>query len=120
MRIIVTTLAPDIDAPLDPRFGRAAWFVAVDGKTQAWEAHRNPAVDAPGGAGSRAAEFIAGLEPTAVISGAFGPNACRVLDAGGIAMYLCHSAGSARQVLDEYLGGRLERAGRMARPGRHE
>src|SRR3989304_2210511 len=54
MKIIVTTLAPDMDAPVDPRFGRAACFVAVDGETLAWEAHSNPAVDAPGGAGGRA------------------------------------------------------------------
>jgi predicted Fe-Mo cluster-binding NifX family protein len=119
MKIIVTALAPDIDAPVDRRFGRAACFVAVDGETLAWEAHRNPAVDAAGGAGSRAAEFVAGLGPEAVISGAFGPNALGALDAAGIGMYLCPLACTARQALDDYLAGRLERAGATSRPGRH-
>ncbi len=118
MKIIVTTIAPDMDAPVDPRFGRAACFVAVDGETLAWEAHRNPAVDAPGGAGGRAAEFVARLGPEAVISGAFGPNAFGALDAAGIGMYLCHSACTARQALDDYRAGRLERAAVMFRPGR--
>lgn len=119
MKIIVTTIAPDMDAPMDPRFGRAACFVAVDGETLAWEAHRNPAIDARGGAGSQAAEFVSRLEPEAVISGAFGPNAFGALDAAGIGMYVCHSACTARQALDDYRAGKLERAGVTSGPGRN-
>jgi predicted Fe-Mo cluster-binding NifX family protein len=117
MKIIVTTLAPHIDAPVDYRFGRAACFVVADGETLGWEAVPNPAVDAQGGAGSQAAEYVARLAPEAVISGAFGPNAFGALQAAGIGMYLCRSACTARQALDDYRAGKLERAGGASRPG---
>jgi predicted Fe-Mo cluster-binding NifX family protein len=117
MKIIVTTLAANIDAPVDPRFGRAACFVASDGDSQNWEAHPNPAIHAQVGAGGQAAEFVARLRPEAVISGAFGPNAFGVLEAAGIEMYICQSACTARQALDDYRSGKLERAGFASRPG---
>ncbi len=110
MKILVTAVAPDIDAPVDPRFGRAAFFLAVDSETLSWEAHANPAADAPGGAGSRAAEFVARLKPQAVVSGAFGPNAFAALRAAGIEMYLSGTSGTARQAVADLTAGRLERA----------
>jgi predicted Fe-Mo cluster-binding NifX family protein len=118
MKIVVTTLAPHLDAPVDRRFGRSACFVVADSESLAWEAHTNPAEGAPGGAGTRAAEVVARFDAGAVISGAFGPNAFGALDAAGIEMYVCRSACSARQAIDDYLAGRLERAGLASRPGR--
>jgi predicted Fe-Mo cluster-binding NifX family protein len=119
MKIIITTQNPNIDALMDARFGRASYFMEMDDETLAWEAHDNPAVVASGGAGSQAAQFVSGLGAKAVISGAFGPNAFRALDAAGIKMYLCHSAYTARQALDEYRAGRLEPAAPMPGHGRH-
>lgn len=118
MKILVTTLAPDLDAPVDPRFGRAANFVLVDSESMAWEAHANPAASAPGGAGSRAAEFVARLKPQAVISGAFGPNAFAALRAAGIEMYLSGSSSTARQVVDALVAGKLERPDAASGPSR--
>jgi predicted Fe-Mo cluster-binding NifX family protein len=116
MKIVVTTLAPHMDAPLDFRFGRAACFV-VSENGGSWEAHSNPAVDARGGAGTQAAEFVARLAPEAIISGAFGPNAFDALRAAGIGMYVCRSECTARQALELYRAGKLEAAGAASRPG---
>ncbi len=113
MKILVTTLAPDLDAPVDPRFGRATCFVLVDNETMAWEAHSNPAVDAPG-----AAEFAARLKPQAVVSGAFGPNAFAALQAAGIEMYLSGGSSTARQVVADFPAGKLESAGAASGPRR--
>ena len=74
MRIVVTTTTPDLDSPVDPRFGRGAYFVVVDTSTLEWQAHPNPAAAASGGAGIRAAQFVAEQKAQAVISGDFGPQ----------------------------------------------
>ncbi len=119
MTIVVSTTGSDLDAMLDPRFGRAAFFLIVDPETMAWQGHRNSAADAPGGAGTQAAQLVAGLKAAAVISGAFGPNAFRALEAAGIAMFQSSQAGTARQAVEDYKAGRLERAGLPSRSGRH-
>jgi predicted Fe-Mo cluster-binding NifX family protein len=30
MKIVIGAISPDLDDPIDPRFGRAAYFVIVD------------------------------------------------------------------------------------------
>ncbi len=87
MKIAISTSGASIDAPYDPRFGRAAQFCIIDEKSEDWEAIPNPAINASGGAGVQAAQFIAGKGANIVISGAFGPNAFDTLDAAGIKMY---------------------------------
>ena len=119
MTIVVSTTAPELDAAVDPRFGRAAFFLAVDPASMAWQAHPNAAVNASGGAGTQAAQFVAGLKAEAVVSGAFGPNAFEALQAAGIAMYLCGQAATARQVVEEYQAGRLERTSLPTGASRH-
>jgi len=108
MRIVVTTTTPDLDSPVDLRFGRAAYFVVVDTSTMEWQAHPNPAAAAPGGAGIRAAQFIAEQKVESVISGDFGPNAHQALAAAGIGMYLFGASASARQAVERFKAGQLE------------
>jgi predicted Fe-Mo cluster-binding NifX family protein len=119
MKIIITTTSPDLDAEVDPRFGRGWYFLAVDSDTLAWEAHANPALEAAGGAGTQAAQFVAGLGVGAVISGDFGPNAYLALEAAGIAMYLLGTDGSARAVAEAFKNGQLERVGGPTGPAQH-
>ncbi|MEW6567636.1 MAG: NifB/NifX family molybdenum-iron cluster-binding protein [Chloroflexota bacterium] len=107
MKIIISAVAPDLDATLDPRFGRAAHFLIVDDQTLEWEATPNPAAEAAGGAGSQAAQLVARHQPGVVISGAFGPNAFHVLQAAGIRMFRCPDTRTARQALQEYRAGVL-------------
>ena len=44
MKIVITAIAPDIDAQVDPRFGRGAYFLVVDADTLEWHAEANPVV----------------------------------------------------------------------------
>ncbi len=118
MRIIVMTTTPDLDSPVDPRFGRGAYFVVVDTSTMEWQAHPNPAAAASGGAGIQAAQFVAERKAEAVISGDFGPNAHQALTAAGVGMYLFGASASARQAVERFKAGELERAGGSAREGR--
>ena len=79
----------------------------VDQETGEWEAIPNPALDAMGGAGTQAAQYIAGLGAGKVVSGHFGPNAHLALNAAGIAMYTA-SGGSVESAMEELKAGNLQ------------
>jgi predicted Fe-Mo cluster-binding NifX family protein len=107
MKVAITASAPQLEAGLDPRFGRCAFFIIAETETGTWEACSNPAVDAAGGAGTQAAQFVAGKSVQSVVSGNFGPNAYMVLQAAGIKMYAAR-AGTVESVLADFKAGRLQ------------
>ena len=90
MKIAIPAAGNDVNANLDPRFGRARYFLVADTETGAVEAHDNTQnLDAAQGAGIQAAQNVVNLGVAAVISGNVGPKAYRVLNAAGIKIYLC-------------------------------
>jgi predicted Fe-Mo cluster-binding NifX family protein len=109
MKIILTAVSPGIDANVDGRFGRGAYFIVVDPDTLEWQAHPNPGVSASGGAGTLAAQFAANQHASAVISGDFGPNAYNALHAAGIAMYLFGASTTVRQAVARFQANQLDR-----------
>jgi predicted Fe-Mo cluster-binding NifX family protein len=107
MRVAISTSGLDLDAALDPRFGRTRHIVVCSTDSQDISHHDNPsAIDAEHGAGIRTAEFVASLGVQAVISGAVGPKAMQVLRAAGITAY-ASTAISARAALADLRGGTL-------------
>ncbi|MBN2388621.1 MAG: NifB/NifX family molybdenum-iron cluster-binding protein [Anaerolineales bacterium] len=110
MKIVLTTTSADIKSAVDPRFGRGAYFLIVDTESGAWEAQANPGVNASGGAGVQAAQFVVACKAGAVVSGAFGPNAFDALKAVGIQMVLYGDCQTAEEALERYKAGTLEQA----------
>jgi predicted Fe-Mo cluster-binding NifX family protein len=108
MKLAISAVEPRFNAPLDVRFGRCDHFIFVDTETNAWEASPNPAVNARGGAGTQAAQFIANQGAQAIISGHFGPNAFEALDAADIKMYAAEG-GSVDAVVEEFSSGQLRK-----------
>jgi predicted Fe-Mo cluster-binding NifX family protein len=98
----------DIDAQVDPRFGRAACFLIIDADSLEWEAISNPAIHTSGGAGIQAAQFVADQECDAIVSGDFGPNAYNALKTAGLKMYLFGSCRTAHEVIQKFISGQLE------------
>jgi predicted Fe-Mo cluster-binding NifX family protein len=82
--ICVSALGDTLEAEVDPRFGRAAYYLFLDPGTGKVEAFRNPFSDAGHGAGIQAAQFVVDKRPAAILTGRVGPNAARVLEAAGI------------------------------------
>lgn len=74
------------DSILDPRFGRAAYFVIADADSMEFEIIENTAASA-GGAGITAGQLMADKGVEAVVTGSVGPNAMDVLKAAGIRIY---------------------------------
>jgi predicted Fe-Mo cluster-binding NifX family protein len=108
MKLIITATSPRIDSPVDPRFGRGAYFLITDTDTFEWQALPNPAVNASGGAGIQAAQFVSEQNCAAVISGDFGPNAYNALQAAGIQMYLLGSCRNVREAVQQFKADQLE------------
>ncbi len=121
MKIVITTETDNLDSAFHPRFGRAANFVFVDAETEEWEAYANPALNASGGAGIKAAQFITEHGAQVAISGDFGPKAYDALAAGGIQMFLApvNEPISARELLARYQQGQLKQVSAPTNFGQH-
>jgi predicted Fe-Mo cluster-binding NifX family protein len=115
MKIILTTTSPNIDSEVDPRFGRGAYLLMVDTESLQWEANPNPGVNASGGAGIQAAQFVTDQKTEAVLSGDFGPHAFEALQAAGIAMYPYADCHTARQAIERFKAGQLQQVGAPTR-----
>ncbi len=108
MKIALASTGQTLDAPIDDRFGRAAYFLLVDSDSMACEAFANPAADQVGGAGIAACQHLIQLGAQVVIAGQLGPNAMRVLQSAEIDLYQSHGQTGGDNIA-AYLAGRLER-----------
>ena len=99
MKIAVSSNGENLDAQLDPRFGRCAYFLLVNPEDMSVEAFNNESAAQGGGAGIQAAQFLASKKVAAVITGNCGPNAVRTLSAAGIKLF-GGQAGSVREVIE--------------------
>jgi predicted Fe-Mo cluster-binding NifX family protein len=111
MKIVLTTVSPNLETEVDPRFGRAACLLVVDIDTLEWKAHTNPGASASGGAGIRAAQFVADQHAQAAISGDFGPHAFAALQAAGITMYIYGDCQNAHQAIERFKARQLQQVG---------
>jgi len=106
MKIAVSSTGRDLDAKLDPRFGRCQCFVIVDVDAMGFEAFENENAALGGGAGIQAAQFVASKGVAAVITGNCGPNAVQTLNAAGIKLYSGQS-GRVGDLVEQYKQGQL-------------
>jgi predicted Fe-Mo cluster-binding NifX family protein len=118
MKIIITASSDKIEGQFNPRFGRADYFMMYDSDSQEWSAFPNPAVDASGGAGPQAVQFIAGKNPEVIISGRYGPSAFTALQAAEIKAYIANS-GTVSEVLRQFLDGKLTQVAAATGPSMH-
>ncbi len=110
MKLVITAQGPGLDSPVDPRFGRARYFVLLDTETGEHAAHDNAQnLNAPQGAGIQAAQTVAGLGAQAVLTGNVGPKAYATLQAAGIQIYP-GASGTVRQAADQLAAGQLQPA----------
>lgn len=110
MKIAISAAGMDLDAPASPIFGRCAAYVLLDTETMACEGLSNPAMNAAGGAGIQAAQFLVQQGAQAVISGNLGPNAFDVLNAAAVPVYL-FGGGTVGQAVQAFKAGELTAVG---------
>jgi predicted Fe-Mo cluster-binding NifX family protein len=85
MKVAVTTAGDDLQAEIDPRFGRAGRLLVYDTESRDYEILENRAGrEAAQGAGIQTAKHVVECGATTVITGHCGPNAFRALEAAGV------------------------------------
>jgi len=110
MKIAITSAGPTLDDPVDPRFGRCAYFVIVETNDMSFEAFDNESIALGGGAGIQSAQFVASKEVDAVITGNCGPKALQTLSAAKIEVFVGQS-GTVREVVEKYNRGDIKSTG---------
>jgi predicted Fe-Mo cluster-binding NifX family protein len=107
VKIAITATGKDLSSNVDPRFGRAKYFIVVDTDTNTSAAHDNAQnLNAAQGAGIQAGETVARLGAQTVITGNVGPKAFRILNVAGIKAYLA-GEGTVEEALVKFKAGEL-------------
>jgi len=107
MKICVTSSGENLEASVDPRFGRCAYFVVVDTESLEFKAIQNPNMAATGGAGIQSAQLVANEKVEAVVTGNVGPNAFQTLSSLGLKVYT-GAAGIIKEVVQQYKEGKFK------------
>ncbi len=106
MKICVTSVSGNLDAQVDPRFGRCQYFMIVDSESMQFEPVPNLAVTSGSGAGIQAAQTIASKKAQVLITGNVGPKAFQALSAARITI-ITGASGKVRAVIEKYNKGLL-------------
>ena len=107
MKIAISSSGNNLDAALDPRFGRCAYFLIIDPADMRVEVFDNQSTAQSSGAGIQAAQFLADKNVSAVITGHVGPNAVQTLAAAGIDVF-AEQQGTIEEVVNRYRSGALK------------
>lgn len=117
MKLCITSQGTDLSAAVDPRFGRARFFIVYDNATQEFEAVDNTLnMDAASGAGVQSATRVAEQGADWVLSGHIGPKAMSVLQAGGVKVAV-GAEGSVADAIRAFKQGDLEQVNEADKPG---
>jgi predicted Fe-Mo cluster-binding NifX family protein len=107
MKVAVSATGGQPESAVDPRFGRARYFIFFDTDTGAHHAHDNSAAsNAASGAGIASAQVVIDAGAEVVLTGRCGPKAARTLDQGGVRV-VEGVTGTASEALEKMKNGEL-------------
>ena len=110
-KIVVSSQPPGgLESLVDPRFGRCAFFTVVSvigNEMKQEQIVPNGGMQAMGGAGIQAAQTVANLGGTVVITGNLGPNASASLNQLGISVAISGVV-TVKDAVKAYLEGKLQ------------
>ncbi len=112
MKIAISSTGETLASKVDPRFGRAPYFVIVEERPEDClkiDALKNTAADAAMGAGTDAAQQVVRERIEAVISGAVGPNAFEIFEKLGVEVFLARGDMSVKEAYEQFKQGALQR-----------
>ena len=108
MKIAIPSKGKDLRSDIDPRFGRAEFFIIFDSTDGSFHVIDNSQnINAAQGAGIQAAQNVAKEKVSLVISGNLGPKAFKTLKAAGIKTALC-SEGTVQDAIELVKNGKIE------------
>ncbi len=107
MKILITALEKSLDSQVDPRFGRANYFVFYDTETDKYEIEQNPNIGIPHGAGIQSSQYVISRGVKTIITGNVGPNAWQVLSQAGIKVFSVQDI-TVREAVELFKANRLQ------------
>jgi len=103
MRIAISSTGKKLESDLDPRFGRAAYFIIIDAETMDFEVVENTQnFNLPQGAGIQAGKALADHHVDALLTGHCGPKAFRVLQNAGVRI-VTGAGGKVADAIDQFI-----------------
>jgi len=107
MKLAFTVQGENLNADIDPRFGRCQKILVMDSETEAFEVFENASVNLSGGAGIQTAKSMIDKNVNAVITGNVGPNAYMTLTAAKIKVFT-GVTGTVSDALEKFRKGELQ------------
>ena len=110
MKIAVTSEGNNLESKVDPRFGRAAYFIIIDPDTMAFEAIENSQnLNLPQGAGIQAGRTVVEQQVDVLLTGNCGPKAFQVLQSADVKIFT-GATGQVKDALKQYQNNELKEA----------
>ena len=110
MQIAVSASGKGLEAEVDPRFGRAKWFLFYDtdpGDSRVVDNEQNQQLAQ--GAGIQAAQHVSNTGARVVLTGHCGPKAFQTLSAAGVQV-VTGVEGTVGQAIEKFQAGDLKPA----------
>ncbi len=108
MKIALTSTGKELTSEMDPRFGRAAYFILADTDTLEYEVVENSEnANISQGAGIQAGKAIVDKGAEVLITGFCGPKAFKVLESAGVKM-IVGVTGRVKDVIENYKSGKYK------------
>lgn len=110
MKIAAAADKQDKNSKIDPRFGRAQFFVVFDDEKNEYEfASNKQNLSLPQGAGIQAAKSVIETGAGILIAKNVGPKAYDLLSSSGVDIFICKTEVSISEAIDLYKKGELEK-----------
>lgn len=111
MKIAFTTKGKDWDSMMDPRFGRAEFFLVYDEDSKELAFLDNSDIQEEAhGAGPKTAQRVFELSPEILITGnGPGGNAATVLEKAGMQIYIGAGQMTVKEAFEAYKNNKLEK-----------
>ncbi|MDY7030672.1 MAG: NifB/NifX family molybdenum-iron cluster-binding protein [Thermodesulfobacteriota bacterium] len=107
MKVGVSSTGKDLEASVDTRFGRCAFFIVVNTDDMSYEAFDNEYMTSGEGAGIKLAESIISKGAEVVITWKCGPKAMKMLTTAGVEV-IENQTGKINQLIQYYKEGKLK------------
>ena len=107
MKICVTSQGDNLEAQVDPRFGRCQYFIFVETDTMEFEAVANQNISGMGGVGVQSGQIVSDKGAKSVVTGSVGPNAMKTLQSAGVEV-MDGVSGTIREAVEQYKKGSLK------------
>ena len=108
MKLVVTSQGLVLTSLVDPRFGRAKYFLVINTETDEVRAVDNGAnLNATQGAGIQAGRKVIELGVEAVVTGHVGPKALATLQAGWVSVF-AGATGTVAEAIEQFRNGDLD------------